>query len=287
MTTAERCGDEVLLSRCADDGFVSAVFSDVRLLGWLCSILKGEGMKEQLRAHAMVDQMKPRKGEEMKRIDVDGQHGFVELVDWMTVDPVTKITDAARVSYDKDGAHDPEKDAKLVRRLAKDGHWSPFRHSPITIMVSAPEFVARQWYKHVVGSAYAFVDTGWNEVSQRYSEAVHAYLPEIVHEQSISSKQGSGEAMYDEDAEDVRSAIRHAMHRYDELIDRGVSREEARMVLPLAVYTRFYWTASQQALKHFVSLRSHSTSQSHIRAYAEAVDTICAKHYGEAWEAFQ
>jgi thymidylate synthase (FAD) len=265
MTTAERCGDEVLLSRCANDGFVFGVFSDIRLLGWLRSILKGEEM----------------------RIDVDGQHGFVELVDWMTVDPVTKITDAARVSYDKDGAHDPEKDAKLVRRLAKDGHWSPFRHSPITIMVSAPEFVARQWYKHVVGSAYAFVDTGWNEVSQRYSEAVHAYLPEIVHEQSISSKQGSGEAMYDEDAEDVRSAIRHAMHRYDELIDRGVSREEARMVLPLAVYTRFYWTASQQALKHFVSLRSHSTSQSHIRAYAEAVDTICAKHYGEAWEAFQ
>jgi thymidylate synthase (FAD) len=265
MTTAERCGDEVPLSRCTDDGFVSDVFSYVCICGWLCSILKGEEM----------------------RIDVDGQHGFVELVDWMTVDPVTKITDAARVSYDKDGVHDPEKDAKLVRRLAKDGHWSPFRHSPITIMVSAPEFVARQWYKHVVGSAYAFVDTGWNEVSQRYSEAVHAYLPEIVHEQSISSKQGSGEAMYDEDAEDVRSAIRHAMHRYDELIDRGVSREEARMVLPLAVYTRFYWTASQQALKHFVSLRSHSTSQSHIRAYAEAVDTICAKHYGEAWEAFQ
>jgi hypothetical protein len=87
MTTAERCGDEMVCSRGADDGFVSAVFSDVRVCGWLCSILKGE---------------------EMMRIDVDGQHGFVELVDWMTVDPVKKITDAARVSYDKDGAHDPE-----------------------------------------------------------------------------------------------------------------------------------------------------------------------------------
>ena len=266
MTTAVRCGDEVLHRRCTDDGDVCGVFGFVCFLSRPCPILKGE---------------------EMTRIDVDGQHGFVELVDWMTVDPVTKITDAARVSYDKDGTHDPEKDAKLVRRLAKDGHWSPFRHSPITIMVSAPEFVARQWYKHVVGSAYAFVDTGWNEVSQRYSEAVHAYLPEVVHEQSASSKQGSGKVMTEQDADDVVAAINLGMAFYENLIKRGVSREEARMVLPLAVYTRFYWTASQQALKHFVSLRSHSTSQSHIRAYAEAVNTICAKHYGKAWEAFE
>jgi len=220
-------------------------------------------------------------------INVDNQHGFVQIVDWMTVDPVQKITDAARVSYDRDGVHDPEKDARLIRRLAKDCHWSPFRHSPITLMVSAPEFVARQWYKHIVGSAYAFVDTGWNEVSQRYSEAVHAYYPEIVHEQSVSSKQGSGEEMYGEDALAVRTAIHTSMRAYQELLDRGVSREEARMVLPLAVYTRFYWTASQQALKHFVNLRTHATAQSHIRDYADAVDTICAAHYGQAWEAFE
>jgi len=221
------------------------------------------------------------------KINVDDQYGFVELVDWMSVDPVQKITDAARVSYDRDGMHDAEKDARLIRRLAKDGHWSPFRHSPITIMVSAPEFVARQWYKHVVGSSYAFVDTGWNEVSQRYTEVVNAYIPQTAHRQSTDSKQGSAEAMSPFYHGFMQNAIEDAMRRYHLMIERGVSREEARMILPLAVYTRFYWTASQQALKHFVSLRTHSTAQSHIRDYADAVNNICESHYGEAWKAFE
>jgi len=141
------------------------------------------------------------------KIDVDNQHGFVELVDWMTVNPSEKITDAARVSYDRDGAHDAEKDARLIARLAKDGHWSPFRHSPVTLMVSCPEFVARQWYKHVVGSTYAFVDTGWNEVSQRYSEVLHAYYPDVVHVQSSVSKQGSAEAMDELHAKQLAASI--------------------------------------------------------------------------------
>ena len=221
------------------------------------------------------------------RIDVDNQHGFVELVDWMTVNPSEKITDAARVSYDKDGAHDPEKDARLIARLAKDGHWSPFRHSPVTLMVSCPEFVARQWYKHVVGSSYAFVDTGWNEVSQRYSEILNAYYPDVVHFQSSVSKQGSADAMDELHAIQLRESIETSMLHYHYLIAHGMSREEARMALPLAVYTRFYWTASQQALKHFVSLRTHSTAQSHIRFYADAVNTICDHHYGQAWKAFE
>ena len=221
------------------------------------------------------------------KINVDNQHGFVELVDWMHVNPSEKITDAARVSYDRDGAHDAEKDARLIARLAKDGHWSPFRHSPVTLMVSCPEFVARQWYKHVVGSSYAFVDTGWNEVSQRYSEVIDVYYPEIVHKQSTASKQGSAEEMDRVFAVQLGNDIFKSVQQYKYLIDCGVSREEARMALPLAVYTRFYWTASQQALKHFVSLRAHSTAQSHIRFYADAVNTICDHHYGQAWKAFE
>ena len=211
------------------------------------------------------------------KIDVDNQHGFVELVDWMHVNPSEKITDAARVSYDKDGAHDPEKDARLIARLAKDGHWSPFRHSPVTLMVSCPEFVARQWYKHVVGSTYAFVDTGWNEVSQRYSEVLHAYYPDVVHVQSSVSKQGSAEAMDELHAKLLRECIETSLLHYHYLIAHGMSREEARMALPLAVYTRFYWTASQQALKHFVSLRKATFDTTQMQSIRFATITM-VKH---------
>ncbi len=224
------------------------------------------------------------------KIDVDGQAGFVELVDWMASDPADKTVKAARVSYaGDDRPKDPAKDIRLLRRLAADGHWSPFRHSPVTLHVSAPEFVARQWWKHVVGGPYTFVDTGWNEVSQRYTSVSDVYMPAAYHWQAKDTKQGSA-GIHEGSAGWIArytAAVGHAIDLYDDMIARGISREEARMHLPLSMYTRWYWTPSQQALMHFVNLRRHHAAQSHIRAYADAVQSICRAHYGEAWAAFE
>jgi thymidylate synthase (FAD) len=224
------------------------------------------------------------------RIDVDGQRGFVELVDYMIMPAATKTVRSARVSFARDQTPTtPERDTALLRALARDGHWSPFRHSPITLHISAPEFVARQWWKHVVGGPYSFLDTGWNEVSQRYTAVADYYVPAEFHDQSTDRKQGSA-GTSERSAEMIsryQSTMNNAWSLYDDMLKAGISREEARMVLPLSVYTRWYWTPSQQAAFHFTDLRIASTAQSHIRMYAEAVRTICQQHYGIAWTAFE
>ena len=223
-------------------------------------------------------------------IDVDGQHGFVELVDAMQVPPPSKVVMAARVSYARDKKPSTEpRDAKLRRSLAEDNHWSPFRHSPITLHVSAPEFVARQWYKHVVGGPYSFNDTGWNELSQRYTVVAEYYIPPVFHVQSAVNHQGAGDVhpKSSDISELFAMAAAPALTAYNGMIDAGVAREEARMVLPLSIYTRFYWTASQQALWNFVSLRKATGAQGAIQEYAAAVETICRDHYGDAWAALE
>ncbi len=223
-------------------------------------------------------------------IDVDKQHGCVELIDAMQMHPVQKTVRSARVSYARDTLESTAaRDSKLLRSLARDNHWSPYRHSPITLHISCPEFIARQWYKHVVGSSYSFIDTGWNELSQRYSLVDKFYIPEALHYQSSTNHQGA--AGYHEDSEALREQMKavtnQAVEAYNRMIRLGVAKEEARIILPLSTYTRFYWTASQQALWHFVQLRRATGAQAAIRLYAEAVNEICGIHYGDAWQAIQ
>lgn len=221
------------------------------------------------------------------RVDISGG-GVVELVDAMRTDPAAKIVQAARVSHDGDTRqHTAEQDARLRARLIAEAHATPFRHSPITLHVKAPEFIARQWYKHVIGGAYSFNDSPWNEISQRYTAVHDFYVPSAVHTQATKNKQAAADIHPASHAltSHIRRAITESVQAYYGLLDAGVAREEARIVLPLAMYTRWYWTASQQALKHFVRLRASSDAQGLMREYAAAVDTICAVHYGDAWSA--
>jgi len=223
-------------------------------------------------------------------IDVDKQHGCVELIDAMQMAPVQKTVRSARVSYARDTLEStPARDSKLLRSLARENHWSPYRHRPIPLHVRCPEFIARPWYKHVVGSSYSFIDTGWNELSQRYSLVDKFYLPEALHYQSGTNHQGAAgyHANSDTLREQLATVNKRAAEMYNMLITAGVAKEEARMCLPLSVYTRFYWTASQQALWHFVQLRRAPGAQGAIRLYAEAVNEICSIHYGDAWQAIQ
>ena len=119
--------------------------------------------------------------------------GFVEVIDSLGTD--LTVANAARVSFGKRKAKwDTQTDARLVRYLAKHKHFSPFRHLQVQFHIKAPEFVMRQWYKHVVGiettSNSSTKDHAWNEISGRYVEYCLLYTspsPRDAHESRMPS----------------------------------------------------------------------------------------------------
>ncbi len=220
------------------------------------------------------------------KIDIDAGH--VTLDDYMNKPPHLKATNVARGSFAKKKDKFDASDEKLLRWLSKENHTSPFRHSPITLHVRCPEMIARQWYKHIVGSDYTFKDTGWNEVSGRYIRYSDIYVPTELHSQAANKKQGASEEVHKHNTEYVLewAMLKEQLMRfYNKMIDSGVANEEARAILPMGLYTEFYWTASPQALHHFVSLRTAKDAQGLMRKYASAVNAICYSHYGVLWEA--
>lgn len=208
-------------------------------------------------------------------------HGFVERVGSLGSD--LTVVNAARVSFGKRKAELSDGDAKLIRYLAVHQHWSPFRHVQLQFHCKVPEFVARQWYKHVVGIAYTevpTVDHAWNEISLRYVDASHFefYVPQGFRKQSEDNKQASMDETVDDPGDTLRHRFRQqcqgALTLYEEMILAGVAKEQARGVLPLSIYTEFYWTASLQAVVNFIKLRKHPGAQFEIREYANAIESL-------------
>lgn len=216
-----------------------------------------------------------------KRIKTDVlDHGYVEIVDYMGDD--ARVVNAARVSFGKEIDHVRGDDLRLIEYLAKHMHQSPFRHVQVTLRMKAPEFVMRQWYKHVVGaettSSYATKDHAWNEISQRYVEVDEYHIPVQFRTQSSDVKQGSDGVLSDINQADAhkewKRSIAHSMRKYQSLLDLGVAKEQARGVFPLAVYTQVMWTASLQAVVNFMMLRDALLAQAEIRAFAHAMDDM-------------
>ena len=208
-------------------------------------------------------------------------HGFVELVDSMGDD--LTVVNSARVSFGKRKKTLSEADSKLIRYLAEHRHWSPFRHVQFQFHCKVPEFVARQWYKHVVGIAYSevpVVDHAWNEISLRYVDAseFNFYTPEGFRQQSENNKQASKDELVADPEHRLKDAYdthcHQALNLYHQMIEAGVAREQARGVLPLNIYTEFYWTISLQALANFIHLRKHPGAQYEIRLFADALEQL-------------
>lgn len=208
-------------------------------------------------------------------------HGFVELVDSMGTD--LTVVNSARVSFGKRKKELSDGDKKLIKYLAEHKHWSPFRHVMFQFHCKVPEFVARQWYKHVVGIAYSevpTVDHAWNEISLRYVDASEFdfYMPEGFRKQSEDNKQASTDDLVNDPDGKLRAAYdeqcRNALDLYHRMLEHGVAKEQARGVLPLNIYTEFYWTASLQALVNFIQLRKHAGAQYEIRLYADALEQL-------------
>ena len=204
--------------------------------------------------------------------------GFVEVIDTLGDD--LTVVNSARVSFGKRKTKWDKGDERLVRYLAKYKHYSPFRHLQVQFHVKAPEFVMRQWYKHVVGiettSNGSTKDHAWNEISGRYVPVEEFYIPEIWRKQSEDNKQASEGVLESENNRRAKhyydTALSTTVNMYNRLInDLGVAKEQARVILPLSQYTEVYWTASFQAIMNFIELRNEKTSQIEIQEYAKAM----------------
>lgn len=216
--------------------------------------------------------------------------GYIELVDTLG-DDLTPVN-AARVSFGGRSETFEEKDRKLSKFLIKHKHFSPFRHQHCMFIIKAPEFVMRQWYKHVVGiettSSHVTKDHAWNEISGRYVPYDEFYNPQFFRKQSEDNKQASDGLITDQimartlwcEAQD------QAIISYKKMLEMGVAREQARSILPLTLYTKVYWTASFQSIMNFIELRDEATSQLEIQEYAKALKNITQEVFPKTTQAW-
>lgn len=205
--------------------------------------------------------------------------GFVRLVDFMGGDQ--GVVDAARVSYGgvSKGA---EADKKLIAYLLTHNHGTPFEHAVFKFHVKTPIFVARQWFRHRMAS--------YNEVSFRYTEVKDSfYMPSQWRGQDKKNKQGSVAAVELDQAalkEEFKEHVDRALATYKKMIAAGVAREMARMVLPVNLYTEFYWTVNARALMNFVALRADAHAQWEIQQYGEVLARAFKETMPWTYEAF-
>lgn len=209
--------------------------------------------------------------------------GFVRLVDVMGSD--ARIVQAARVSYGQ-GTKTVREDAGLIDYLMRMAHTSPFEMVDFTFHIKAPIFVVRQWFRHRTASV--------NEISGRYSvlkDEFYLPSPEQLRAQSSKNKQ-VGEGSLPEDVaqqahQSLVTAQEESYRVYLELLELGVAREMAREVLPVGLYTEFYWKQNLHNLLHFLRLRLDWHAQAEIRAYADAVAHFVRQAVPLTWASFE
>ncbi|MFC1894817.1 FAD-dependent thymidylate synthase [Candidatus Dependentiae bacterium] len=188
---------------------------------------------------------------------------------------------AARVSHASSGktGRDEEADLKLMNYLAKHEHLTPFEHQSITFKVVLPLFVAREWMRHRTQS--------YNEVSMRYSSdpVGKFYCPQIWRTQAKTNKQSSvGEVQCQDECTNIlKDFYNQALNAYNKLQEKGVCREQARLVVPVGNYTEFYATANLRNWLNFYRLRIDSGAQWEIRQYAKCIDEIMQKVWRNSW----
>ena len=185
------------------------------------------------------------------------------------------VVNGARVSFARHKAEMDEGDAGLIRFLMRERHGTPFEHNAFRFHIRCPIFVAREWFRHRIGS--------FNEFSMRYARATEDfYVPEPEDVRTQTGKPGaySFEPVSDDLAETARAELQDvyakAYDAYERLVESGVARELARAVLPVGAYTEFYWTVNARSLMNFISLRAAETAQREIRRYAEACEAFFA-----------
>lgn len=208
--------------------------------------------------------------------------GFVRYIDHMGSDE--RICEAARISY-KAPSKGLEQDKKLLQYLWKNKHSSPFEMAKLTLNIKMPIFVMRQYVRHRMQNL--------NEVSARYTELPKDfYLPTQWRKQDTKNKQGSIVGLFSEEQEKLFTLklLNHceeSYQLYQWMIQEGISREMARMVLPVNIYTEIYACWDLKNLLHFISLRDDSHAQSEVQKYAKAIKQICKDLFPYTIEAYE
>jgi thymidylate synthase (FAD) len=186
------------------------------------------------------------------------------------------VVNDARASFEKIATEIGDKDEKLIRYLIAHSHTSPLRGVVFKYRVKAPLFICRQWWKHCLASNHNDEQLGWNEKSFRYvpiEDSEDFYIPTEFRQQSTNNKQAS-EGTISPSANAIalrvyREQCEASYDAYQQLLQLGVGREQARGVLVPAVYTSWVWTVSLQALLNFVGLRLGEGAQHEIGSYAK------------------
>ena len=213
-------------------------------------------------------------------------YGYVDLLNH-TEDGDLLVVNAARCSFDKQHEEfDEEKDTKLLNYLAKHGHVLPFRHPSVTLRIHAPLFVLRQLGKHQVGFS-------WSEVSRRYiSGTPEHHQPDVdqLRQAADNVKQGSkpepiSPAMGEELHEEMDELYDLADYVYTKMLEEGVCAEQARMVLPQAMFTTTVTTGTLLGWYHMWKLRTEEHTQVETQEYATAIGDIMQEIFPLSWEA--
>ena len=256
----------------------------------------------------------------MKKVSDVLDKGYVRLVTWMPWNMVEIYekamayddedirnyignddligVNAARASFLKESRDFSDGDKRLLRYLARNHEYSPFRHAVVTFEVHAPLMVARQWFKYRVGSIHS-PDMGqdqvsqdflqaWNESSRRYvTEEPAFYTPKVWRAAPDNKKQGSGENI-DRDQSLVFTSLletyqARGIDLYNLAIKMGIAPEQARLFLPAyGMYLTWRWTASLDAIGHFLRERLAGNAQHEIREYAEQIKILVEQIYPES-----
>lgn len=209
--------------------------------------------------------------------------GEVKLIDWMGDDK--RAVNAARVSFLKDDFESSDltdRDEKLIRFLVSHKHTSPFEHMYATFRIKCPLFVRAQIMRHRTFS--------YNEVSRRYTdENVEFYLPSKLYKQAEKNLQCSSDESPDNEYI-LKSIYKHSteasFESYNILLDNGVSRESARMLLPQNMYTTFWMSGNLHNFLKFLQLRLDKHVQYETVRVAQGIEEQLRERFPVTLEAF-
>lgn len=201
-------------------------------------------------------------------VSVLGGQGWVGLID--TLGTESTIVNAARVSFGKIKQEMDDRDVGLLNYLIENRHTSPLEHIVFTFSIHCPLFIRGQWHRHRTWS--------YNEISRRYTEIdMEFYTPEHLRRQAETNRQASVEdANFDDAAlrEMIRKQNADSLKLYNDLLEAGVCREQARGVLPQNMMVTFWGTVDLSNLLHFLNLRDSDHAQAEIKEYAQAIKKL-------------
>lgn len=203
----------------------------------------------------------------------DDKIGSVELVQSMGED--ITVVNSARVSFGVEKNDLDDKDKKLINYLIAHKHTSTLEHNIATFRIKVPLFVRSQHHRHRTWS--------YNEISRRYTDVnMEFYIPKLYRTQHKSNRQASNvneqinpqmdsfplllESRLCDEA--IEYHVQTSIKLYEDMIKKGIAREQARMILPQNLYTEYYATANLNNILKFIELRTHDGAQWEIQMLA-------------------